>query len=174
MPRAGTRLAGDYYGLVWAGAGDQDYKRDCLGLANTQSKTDPCIHKWGSILHWCIPSVQIVFLYSDLYRHIIFNIKIFYMSFQAEQSPHMATIAQPTPHYAHGGIADPMLGGCFAHIDALQTAQQSIARCTRMQTMTACPCTRTSCTTSTQAQTKFPPLPYLLYRCILVRRLELV
>ena len=65
MPRAGTRLAGDYYGLVWAGAGDQDYKRDCLGLANTQSATEPCIHTWGSILHWCIPSLQIVFLYSE-------------------------------------------------------------------------------------------------------------
>ena len=40
---AGQWLAGGYYAIVWAITGDQDYKRDCMGLPNINS-TKPCVH----------------------------------------------------------------------------------------------------------------------------------
>ena len=36
-------LAGGYFACVWALTGDQDYKRDCLQLANVSSGK-PCTH----------------------------------------------------------------------------------------------------------------------------------
>ena len=39
--RAGSDLAGGFYAIVYVIGGDQDYKRDCLNLANVKSNK-PC------------------------------------------------------------------------------------------------------------------------------------
>ncbi len=41
--KGGSDLADGYFGVVWNYPGDQDYKRDCLNLANT-NETEPCAH----------------------------------------------------------------------------------------------------------------------------------
>ena len=162
--KGGTPLAGGFYALTWCKGGDQDYKRDCLGMANVNSGK-PCTH-WG-------PSCTLVFL---LYRMVIvtlfslsqqtsntitlcfsicicidsvfcFCIDYVSVSKNAHQpTHHMVIIALRMPPIARGTILDPMRAGLLVPTGTAQTAQPSRMHFFRVAILIEWQSTLTGCT----------------------------